>query len=41
LCTFLSQALGAIGIIPDIRVFQFAVNLDQAIFPILIVKDTP
>jgi hypothetical protein len=39
--TFLSQALGPLGIIPDIGVFQLAVDLDQSILFIIVVKDTP
>ncbi len=36
-----SQLAGALGVVPDFRDFQFALDLGQAVFLFRIVKDTP
>ena len=36
-----TQILGVLGIVPDVWVFQFAVNFDQPIMLVIVVKDTP
>ncbi len=40
-CAFLTQRLGALLIVPDVRVFEFAQDLGQAFFLAFVVKDTP
>jgi hypothetical protein len=35
------QVLGIFRVIPDVRVFEFAVYFDQAIMLLIVVKDTP
>ena len=37
---FLTQRLGPLGFVPDIRLFEFSLNLGQALRLALIVKDT-
>ena len=41
LCPLLAKLLGSFWVVPDIRVFQFALNLGQALRLAFIVKDTP
>jgi hypothetical protein len=36
-----AEVLGALGVVPDVRVFQLAVDLGQAISFLIVVKDTP
>ncbi|KRW69392.1 hypothetical protein AO741_18835 [Pseudomonas sp. TTU2014-105ASC] len=36
-----AQVLGVFGIVPDVRVFEFAVYFDEAIMLLIVVKDTP
>jgi hypothetical protein len=36
-----AQILRVLGVIPDIGVFEFAVNFDQPIMLMIVVKDTP
>ena len=36
-----AQALSVLGLVPDGRVFQFAIDFDQAISFLIVVKDTP
>jgi hypothetical protein len=38
---FLAQRLGAFGIVPDIGLGEFVLDLDQALGLVLVVKDTP
>jgi hypothetical protein len=40
-CPLATEFLGALGIIPDGRVFQLAADLDQAFLLGIEVKDTP
>jgi hypothetical protein len=37
----LAQRLGALGFVPDIRLFEFALNFGQALRLGVVVKDTP
>lgn len=39
--TFAAQGLGILGLVPDGRVFQLAVDFDQAVMLVIVVKDTP
>jgi hypothetical protein len=39
--TFLTQGLGLVGVVPDVRVFQFPAYLFQAFALGIEVKDTP
>jgi len=36
-----AQALGVFGLVPDVRVFEFAVYFDETIMLVIVVKDTP
>lgn len=36
-----AQFLGVFGLVPDVRVFEFAVDFDQALMLLIVVKDTP
>jgi hypothetical protein len=36
-----AQVLGIFRVVPDVRVFEFAVYFDQAISFLIVVKDTP
>ena len=38
---FTAQALGVFGLVPDVRVFEFAVYFDETIMLLIVVKDTP
>jgi len=38
---FLVQVLGAFGVVPDCRLFQFAFDFGQSLFLGVVVKDTP
>jgi hypothetical protein len=40
LCSFLAKCLRALRILPDIRLFEFALNLGQSLRFALVVKDT-
>ena len=39
--TLTPQVLRVFGVVPDVRVFQFAVYFDQPIMLLIVVKDTP
>ncbi|GLX15398.1 hypothetical protein Pstr01_36370 [Pseudomonas straminea] len=36
-----AQALGVFRLVPDVRVFEFAVYFDETIMLVIVVKDTP
>ncbi len=36
-----AKVLGVFGIVPDVRVFEFAVYFDETIMLLIVVKDTP
>jgi hypothetical protein len=36
-----AQILGVFGVVPDVRVFEFAVYFDETIMLLIVVKDTP
>ncbi len=38
---FLSKRLGSLGVIPDVGLFELALNLGQALLLLIVVKDTP
>jgi hypothetical protein len=38
---FAAQVLCVFGVVPDVRVFEFAVYFDQTIMLVIVVKDTP
>ena len=40
LCTFLPERLRALGLVPDVRLLEFALNLGQALRLAFVVKDT-
>ncbi|KXK71385.1 hypothetical protein BC89_08215 [Pseudomonas monteilii] len=39
--TLAAQGLGVLGLVPDVGVFQLAVDFDQAVMLVIVVKDTP
>ncbi|EQM73537.1 hypothetical protein L686_04955 [Stutzerimonas stutzeri MF28] len=39
--TLTAQVLGVLGLVPDVRVFEFAVYFDETIMLLIVVKDTP
>ena len=39
--TFTPQALSVLRVVPDARVFEFAVYFDKTIMLVIVVKDTP
>jgi hypothetical protein len=41
LAALLAQGLGGFGLVPDLRIFQLAQNLGQALLLGFEVKDTP
>jgi hypothetical protein len=40
-CPFLAEGLGTLGLVPDIRFFELALDLGQAFRLTVVVKDTP
>ena len=39
--TLAAQCLGVLRLVPDVGVFQLAVDFDQAVMLVIVVKDTP